>query len=273
MRRTRWRWPSAMRITGRAGWRGEWRSLAGGASGGGAAVEMGGTVRLPVFLICSSLVRGRWQPLFEGEADLQGDLIAVDLAAIDVAPDLHDLEPSEMPQCLRRLGYGVVDGFGDALVGGADNLDDLVDRIGHFALPGWLLFCCGAGLPFRLERVLATRPLDAAAAPGARQACCEGVLGRCGGKVYSWRKLPERNERWSIQHVGGTDTEGQPFDLTVRVTDGYRGVDGRWLIAQEHISVPVDVETGKPDLMSKPQGAISPDNPLQNPGLSSTATS
>lgn len=45
------------------------------------------------------------------------------------------------------------------------------------------------------------------------------------------------------------------------------------LIAQEHISVPVDLETGKPDLMSKPQGAISPDNPVQDLGLSSTVTS
>jgi hypothetical protein len=29
-------------------------------------------------------------------------------------------------------------------------------------------------------------------------------------------------------------------------------VDGNWLIAHEHVSVPVDVTAGKPDLMSKP---------------------
>ncbi len=57
---------------------------------------------------------------------------------------------------------------------------------------------------------------------------------------------------YSIQHVSATDAKGQPFDLTVRVTDGYRKVKGRWLIAHEHISVPVDLETGKPDLTSKP---------------------
>jgi uncharacterized protein (TIGR02246 family) len=57
---------------------------------------------------------------------------------------------------------------------------------------------------------------------------------------------------YSIQHVSGTDTKGQPIDLTVRVTDGYRKVNGRWLIAHEHVSVPVDLDTGKPDLMSKP---------------------
>ena len=57
---------------------------------------------------------------------------------------------------------------------------------------------------------------------------------------------------YSIQHVSGTDTKGQPIDMTVRVTDGYRKVNGRWLIAHEHVSVPVDLETGKPDLTSKP---------------------
>src|ERR1700688_4520718 len=30
----------------------------------------------------------------------------------------------------------------------------------------------------------------------------------------------------SIQHVSGTDTEGQPIDVTVRVTDGYRKIGG-----------------------------------------------
>ena len=49
-----------------------------------------------------------------------------------------------------------------------------------------------------------------------------------------------------------TDMKGQPIDLVVRVTDGYRKVDGNWLIAHEHLSVPVDYATGKPDLMSKP---------------------
>jgi ketosteroid isomerase-like protein len=56
----------------------------------------------------------------------------------------------------------------------------------------------------------------------------------------------------SIQHVTGTDTKGQPVDLTVRVTDVYRKVKGNWLIVHEHVSVPVDLDTGKPDLSSKP---------------------
>ncbi len=56
----------------------------------------------------------------------------------------------------------------------------------------------------------------------------------------------------SIQHVSGTDTKGQPVDLTVRVTDVYRKIKGNWLIVHEHVSVPVDLDTGKPDLSSKP---------------------
>ncbi len=56
----------------------------------------------------------------------------------------------------------------------------------------------------------------------------------------------------SIQHVTGTDTKGNSVDRTVRVTDGYRKIGGKWLIVLEHISVPVDIATGKPDFNSKP---------------------
>jgi uncharacterized protein (TIGR02246 family) len=56
----------------------------------------------------------------------------------------------------------------------------------------------------------------------------------------------------SIQHLSGTDTKGQPVDLTWRDTAGYRNIGGTWLIAHEHGSVPVDLNTGKPDLASKP---------------------
>jgi len=55
----------------------------------------------------------------------------------------------------------------------------------------------------------------------------------------------------SIQHVAGTTKDGKKVDLTVRVTDGYKRVSGQWLIAHEHVSVPVDIFTGKADLTSK----------------------
>jgi uncharacterized protein (TIGR02246 family) len=56
----------------------------------------------------------------------------------------------------------------------------------------------------------------------------------------------------SIQRISGTDSKGQPIDLTVRVTDVYRKIKGNWLIVHEHVSIPVDLDTGKPDLSSKP---------------------
>jgi ketosteroid isomerase-like protein len=56
----------------------------------------------------------------------------------------------------------------------------------------------------------------------------------------------------SIQTVSGTNKRGDEVDLTVRVTDAYRKIDGHWLVTMEHVSVPVDLATGEPDLKSKP---------------------
>lgn len=57
---------------------------------------------------------------------------------------------------------------------------------------------------------------------------------------------------YSFQHVAGKGSDGNPIDLTVRVTDVYRKAGGKWLIVHEHISVPVDLSTGKADLKSTP---------------------
>lgn len=56
----------------------------------------------------------------------------------------------------------------------------------------------------------------------------------------------------SIQHLSGKDPKGGTVDMTVRLTDIYRKQGDAWLIAQEHVSVPVDLATGKADLSSKP---------------------
>ena len=56
----------------------------------------------------------------------------------------------------------------------------------------------------------------------------------------------------SIQHTIMTKKDGSKMDLTVRVTDCYSKISGKWLIAHEHVSVPVDLDTGKADLSSKP---------------------
>lgn len=57
---------------------------------------------------------------------------------------------------------------------------------------------------------------------------------------------------YSFQHVAGQTTDGNQSDITVRVTDVYRKTGGKWQIVHEHVSVPVDLKTGKADLQSKP---------------------
>ncbi len=49
-----------------------------------------------------------------------------------------------------------------------------------------------------------------------------------------------------------TRANGSKMDWVVRVTDVYRKISGRWLIVHEHVSFPVDLETGKADLLAKP---------------------
>ena len=55
----------------------------------------------------------------------------------------------------------------------------------------------------------------------------------------------------SIQHMSGTDTKGHASDMTARVTDVYRKQGDQWYIVQEHVSVPVDLATMKPDMSSR----------------------
>jgi uncharacterized protein (TIGR02246 family) len=55
-----------------------------------------------------------------------------------------------------------------------------------------------------------------------------------------------------IQHCVLTDKDGKKQEFTVRVTDCYRKVNGKWLIVHEHVSWPADPETGKADFTSKP---------------------
>ena len=56
----------------------------------------------------------------------------------------------------------------------------------------------------------------------------------------------------SIQHLAATTTNGKSVALTVRVTDVLRKINGKWLIVMEHVSVPINFNTMKPDLTSKP---------------------
>src|SRR5579871_3147336 len=51
----------------------------------------------------------------------------------------------------------------------------------------------------------------------------------------------------SIQDVRSTGPGGAAQELTVRVSDVYRKIGGKWRIVQEHVSVPVDLGTGRAD--------------------------
>ena len=53
-----------------------------------------------------------------------------------------------------------------------------------------------------------------------------------------------------IHHVVGMMKGGKKADVTVRVTDCFKKVEGKWLIAHTHVSVPVDPRTGKANLES-----------------------
>jgi uncharacterized protein (TIGR02246 family) len=56
----------------------------------------------------------------------------------------------------------------------------------------------------------------------------------------------------NMQTAYFTGADGSRLDVSVRVTDVLRKANGKWLIVQEHVSVPVDLATGKADLASKP---------------------
>jgi len=55
----------------------------------------------------------------------------------------------------------------------------------------------------------------------------------------------------SVQHITATDKSGKPIDSIFRVTDVWRKEKGGWKIIHAHISVPVDMATGKADMQSK----------------------
>jgi len=46
--------------------------------------------------------------------------------------------------------------------------------------------------------------------------------------------------------------QGRPLDLWMRATNGLRKIDGTWLVVHDHVSVPVDITTGKSAMNLKP---------------------
>ena len=56
----------------------------------------------------------------------------------------------------------------------------------------------------------------------------------------------------NIQSGEFTAKDGKTVKIVARTTDIYRKINGKWLIVEEHNSIPVDLDTMKPDLTSKP---------------------
>ena len=86
----------------------------------------------------------------------------------------------------------------------------------------------------------------------------EGFLAAYPGAVHAevtdWKTEMEGSLAYAhgIFRTTGPDKDGMPLDLTLRVTDVYRKINGKWLVVHEHVSWPVDLTTGKADLSSKP---------------------
>jgi ketosteroid isomerase-like protein len=55
----------------------------------------------------------------------------------------------------------------------------------------------------------------------------------------------------SIQRFTATGPDGKPIDITFRETDLLHKVDGQWKIMEQHISVPIDMATGKAMMAAK----------------------
>jgi hypothetical protein len=71
---------------------------------------------VPVFLRAAS---GRPECIspFQGEADLERNLVVADLAVLDVPPRLNDFKPIHISDCLVRFRYGGRNGVLDARFG------------------------------------------------------------------------------------------------------------------------------------------------------------
>lgn len=56
----------------------------------------------------------------------------------------------------------------------------------------------------------------------------------------------------ALNHIKGTDSQGRGFNNWVRWTACLRKLNGQWLISHEHISVPIDVQSGRALMDLKP---------------------
>jgi uncharacterized protein (TIGR02246 family) len=55
-----------------------------------------------------------------------------------------------------------------------------------------------------------------------------------------------------LYRVSGTMTNGKEVEMWVRSTVCFRKIEGKWMVAHEHSSVPFDAESGKASVDLKP---------------------
>ena len=56
----------------------------------------------------------------------------------------------------------------------------------------------------------------------------------------------------SLNRISSKRTDGETTDVWVRVTVGYRKLEGEWVVTHEHVSVPFYMDTGKAACDLKP---------------------
>jgi ketosteroid isomerase-like protein len=56
----------------------------------------------------------------------------------------------------------------------------------------------------------------------------------------------------SLTHNSGVGPGGEKNDFWVRVTVGFRKIDGNWKVTHEHVSMPLDMATMKTSMKSHP---------------------
>jgi ketosteroid isomerase-like protein len=57
---------------------------------------------------------------------------------------------------------------------------------------------------------------------------------------------------YGLERLTGKLTNGKPVDMWLRYTEGLKRIDGQWRVVHEHISVPIDMATGKARMDLKP---------------------
>lgn len=57
---------------------------------------------------------------------------------------------------------------------------------------------------------------------------------------------------YGLERMSGKLKDGTPVDIWLRYTGGFKRIDGQWRDIHDHVSVPVDMATGKARLDLKP---------------------